>query len=137
MEGGRESPIITLCSSITGEDRLPSPGSMGFRNTCPRLFLKHTQPASAPGFCTCPEGFPQKSPPLCLVFLHTSYLAVGYFPDPHSPNRNHPPTPPLTLLVPCPALNCSLALSNIPCILLLTPFIVHGVLFMGFSRQEQ
>ena len=56
------------------------------------LFLKHTQPASAPGFCTCPEGsFPQEPPPLCLVFLHISHLSVGYFPDPPSQSRNTTP----------------------------------------------
>ena len=121
MEGARESPIITLCPSITG------PSSMGFRHTC-LLALPQTHPAS---LCSWLLHLPRRlfpSKATSFVSCLSSYISSskGIFPRPSFPKQKRHPS--LTLLVPCPALNRSLVLSNIPCILLLTPFIVHGVL---------
>ena len=121
MEGVRESPIITLCPSITG------PSSMGVRHTC-LLALPQTHPAS---LCSWLLHLPRRlfpSKATSFVSCLSSYISSsrGIFPRPSFPKQKRHPS--LTLLVPCPALNRSLALSNIPCILLLTPFIVHGVL---------
>ena len=120
-EGASKSPIITLCPYIT------DPSSMGFRHTC-LLALPQTHPAS---LCSWLLHLPRRLFPsraTSFVSCLSSYISSssGIFPRPPFPKQKRHPT--LTLLVPCPALNRPLALSDIPSIILLTPFIVHGVL---------